>query len=1325
MTTTESLLRHRLKEARANAMSFAIPNRSKDEPTPLSHAQEHLWFLAQMAGTREAFNRSLTVQFDGQLKITVLRHALSKVVARHDVLRSSFHALDGGLTQTVNQATPIVLPVVDLKRRKQSKAKLERAANRQMRLETRQPFDLETGPLFRVVLYRLSEVRHVLHFVVHHIVSDGWSDGIFLRDVSIEYRAIVAGKTAQHPGLPIQYSDFASWQRNGSIAESVAGDRSFWQETLNHAPGSLRLPLDRRPAQKAEYDGRKVVTVLPTTLVESIKDVARRCDATLFMTLLAAFQTLLYRYSGDDDIIVGTPVANRSRSETRELVGLFLNTLAIRTDLSGNPTFADLVARVRQQTLSALSHQDLPFAEVLKTLPNRHHGDLPVFRTMMQLRNMPRQLVSFGEVKAKVLDLDEKDPEHARLRLGPVSRVHLALDCVERGGEVICCFEYDKTVLRKTTVAQLASHFETLLRAIGDDPTARLLDLSLLTQVDTEKILTDWNRLSRTPVPAACVHQMFESQAHKTPNALAILDGDEQLTYDELNERANQIAARLEASGIGPGNMVGVCIPRSVDMIVGLLGVLKSGAGYVPLDPNHPRRRLEFMLDDAGPAAVVMVRSIHLPPRARENASLVRIDVDAEGEYGPETSECLSAPTPDDTAYVIYTSGSTGQPKGVVVDHRALSNYTQCAIDAFALGPDDRVLQFASISFDASAEEIFPALAVGATLVLRDDEMIISAPHFFNACAVLGVTVLDLPTAYWHEIIHGLTEDVQVSADVRLVVIGGERVSAELLDRWKKHVGDEVVVVNTYGPTEATIVATMCDVVGPHAVEIFDHSVPVGVPVRNARIYVLDERRKPVPHGVIGELYIGGVGVALGYLGRPKLTAERFLIDPFDDAEQARMYRTGDLVRFRTDGILEFNGRLDDQVKVRGHRIELGEIESVLREHGEVEMAVVTIRPDKAEEKYLAAYVVCVEGYTLTTRKLRDFLEARLPDHMIPQHFAGVATLPVNQNGKIDRRALPNPLKHALEAGGEFIDLNTPTERQLGDIWGELLPSDRVGADDDFFDLGGHSLLATRLVTRVREHFAIDLQLKSVFENRTVASLAQHVDALVLAYSPDAKGVEFGALRAVTPAFHNGGAPLSFAQSRLWYLDQLQPNNPAYNIPFALKLNGALDVRALEQSLAEIVRRHEVLRSRFVLVGDAPRQIVDPMVRITVAVTDLSGTEGVNETARRTLSADACLPFDLTHGPMIRVRLLRLAERVHVLGIVIHHIAADGWSFDVLLRELEILYKAFSTGRRLPLGPPVLQYSEGKVAAFRVVWGAAGILAPQTSWRLAYTRLTD
>ncbi|WP_223644877.1 non-ribosomal peptide synthetase [Corallococcus sp. EGB] len=1227
-----------------------IPVQDRSRPLPLSFAQQRLWFIDQLQPGTSLYNVPMAVRLEGPLDVALLERALREVVRRHEVLRTTFREDASGPVQVVSPE-----PVLTLERKDVSGSPPEEAW-RLAREAAAQPFDLAKGPLLRAQLLTSSPTEHLLVVVVHHIVSDGWSMTLLVREVALAYGALARGQAVPLPPLAVQYADFAVWQREWLQGPRLEKQLDYWKRQLAGVPSALELPTDfPRPATRDGRGARHDV-LLPRELTDSLKALAQQEGASLYMALLTGWQVLMARYSGQDDVTVGSPMAGRTRGEVEGLIGLFVNAQVLRTRVTGSSSFRTLLRQVRETVLAAQEHQELPIERLVEELkPERIPGRTPFFQVMLTYQASFRASSSIEGVKMEALELDTF-----------AAKFDLTLQVLESDAGLKGYLEYTTDIFTPSTAARMAEHLRVLLEEAVMQPDAQVSSLQLLAGEEREQVLVEWNA-TRAPFPEACTHSLFEAQVHRAPDTVAAVFEGTQLTYAQLDARANQLAHALRRRGVGPEVRVALSVERSLDIVIGLLGILKAGGAWVPVDPLLPRERLSFMLEDS--AAQVLVTQQALVDRFPEalHARALCLDTERESLAKEPADAPVSGVTPANLAYLLYTSGSTGTPKGTAVQHRSVANLVTHEAVAYGIGPGSRVLQFASLSFDLSVEEIFTTLCNGATLVLAPLEKLMPGAPLPVLLREQELSVVSLtPAALAATSPEGLPK-------VRTVISGGEALPADVVARWAP--GRRLL--NTYGPTEATVIATFGEVVA-------DGNVPsIGKPLANVRVYVLDPHGQPVPVGVRGELHIGGVGVARGYAGRPGLTAERFIPDPFSSTPGERLYRTGDVVRWRADGQLDFVGRIDAQVKVRGFRIELGEVENALRSAPAVKDAVVIAREDSPGDKRLVAYVV---GDALDVTALRSHLKQHLPEYMVPAAFVSLETLPLTANGKVDRKALPAPDASMLRASNAYEAPSTPLEEKLAALWSEVLRVPTVGRTDNFFELGGHSLLATQLVARVRAAFNVELPLRALFEAPTIAVLAGRLQ----------QAATRTRLPPLTRTRTDGPQPLSFAQQRLWFLDQLAPDDASYNLPVALRLIGRLDVEALRRAFEALVARHEALRTTFFEEEGQPFQHIHAPAAWALPVEDLSS---LDESAReaetlRLATREARQPFHLVHGPLLRTALLRLAEETHVLLVTMHHIVSDGWSMGVLIRELASLYESFSGGRTPALPPLPVQYAD-------------------------------
>ncbi|MFH8993362.1 amino acid adenylation domain-containing protein, partial [Streptomyces sp. NPDC017940] len=1256
-------------EADGAAARVAVSPAARPAEVPLSFAQRRLWFLNRFEGSATStYNLPITLRLTGTLDRDALAAALHDVVARHESLRTVFpEGTDGTPFQRVldvDRATVRldVLPVTAA----ELPARMAEAAGC--------GFDLTDGLPLRAWLFTLDDTTHVLSVVLHHIAGDGWSMAPLARDLEAAYVARIAGRAPRWEPLPVQYADYALWQRellgDERDPDSLLNRQlAYWKTQLSDLPDQLTLPTDRQRPAVASYRGDSVTFTLDAELHARLADLARKSGASVFMVMRAAFAALLSRLGAGTDIPIGSPMAGRTDEALDDLVGFFVNTLVLRTDLSGDPTFRELLDRVRETDLAAHAHQDVPFEHLVEVLnPVRSMAAHPLFQVMLAFQNVEEPQLRLPGLTVA--------PEPAA---APAARfdlcVYLDESRTDTGAEagLAGVLEFATDLYEWDMAEELVARFERVLRGVVHDPDRPVAALDVLAPEERRRIVEEWNSTD-TPVRQAPLSVLFEAQVARTPDATAVVHGDIELTYAELNARANRLARLLVEQGAGPERLVALALPRSVDQVVAVYATVKAGAAYLPVDPEYPADRIAYMLDDARPVCILTAADTmdllpcDLPVLVLDDpglrASLADRPATDLGDADRAAPLELSHP-----AYVIYTSGSTGRPKGVLIPHDAIVNRLAWMQAKHPQRAGDRVLQKTPTGFDVSVWEFFWALQVGATLVVADPGGHRDPAYLVEVIRAQRVTTLQFVPSMLAVFLAEPT--ASTCTTLHTVILGGEATSLELAEKFRETLDSGLF--NLYGPTEASIDVTRWVV--RH--EPGAPSVPIGAPVWNTRAYVLDERLRPVPAGVPGELYVSGVQLARGYVGRPGLTADRFVANPYDPAGR-RMYRTGDLVRWRADGNIEFLGRTDFQVKIRGFRVELGEVESAVAAHPAVAQAVVTVHTGEGHDPRLVAYVVPAAGTTVEPADLRQFVGARLPEYMVPAAVVVLAALPVTVNGKLDRKALPVPDFSAAPHGRAP---RTAHEDVLCGLFAEVLDLDRVGPEDSFFDLGGHSLLATRLVSRVRTVLGVELPLRALFEAPSVARLARRL--------ADADGARVVLTRRTSTA----DLPLSFAQQRLWFLNRLEGAEAAtYNMPIALRLTGALDRDALAAALGDVVARHECLRTVFPEDPDGtPRQrIVDP----ADAGVELPLTRVTEAVLSEALARETARGFDVTVELPLRAQLFAIDDTTHVLFVVLHHIAGDGWSMAPLARDVAEAYEARADGRAPEWEPLPVQYAD-------------------------------
>lgn len=1237
---------------------------------PASFAQQRLWFLEQLDPGKSVFHLLYAVRFDGRLNLCALEQALNEVARRHESLRTSFVTVDGQPMQAVARELILELPVIDLRALTREDADAE--AKRFAEAEGERPFDLVAGPLLRTNLLRLTAEETVLVIAMHHIVSDGWSMGVFLRELATLYEAFAAGRPSPLPELPVQYADYSVWQREWMQGEVLASQLSYWSGQLAGAPAALELAADRpRPAVQT-FAGARQYVELPASLADRLRAFSRREGVTLFMTLLAAFEVLLWRYSGQDDVVVGTPLAGRTRSELEGLIGLFANTLPLRVSLASNPTFPELLHRVREMALGAYAHQEIPFDKLVEAVqPERSLSHTPLFQVIFALENTPQTLEHKG-LALKWLEVERG-----------TARTDLSLFMSDKGRELSALWEYSSDLFDSETIGRMISSYRTLLESILANPKERIGYLEIWTDTERRRLLGESHTEQGEPATPVCMQQLFEAQAELTPAATAVVFGDGSLTYQELNKKANQLAHQLQALGVRPEVPVGVCMERSAELIVALLGVLKAGGAYVPIDPGYPAERVGFMLEDSR-VRVLLTESRLLSILPTLQAEIVCLD-DWTQFASESSSNPASKVTPENLAYVIYTSGSTGRPKGVEVSHQTVVHLFAATRHKLGFRAGDIWTVVHSSAFDFSVWEIWGCLLQGGRLVIVPLEVMQSPADFFDLLCRERVTVLNQTPSALRQLLEARRQKTgKQDWSVRLIVCGGDALDHELA---AELVQLGIPVWNFYGPTENTVWTTCTLIEGVAQTAVCASLTSIGRPIADMQVYLLNDYSQPVPIGVPGELFIGGNGLARGYLNRPELTVEKFVPNSFSAEPGKRLYRTGDLARYRSDGKIEFLGRLDHQVKLRGFRVELGEIETVLSQHPNVAQAVVMIREDRPGDKRLVAYITA-EGGMPSANEVRKFLQLSLPDYMVPSAFVLLEAMPLTPNKKVDRQALPAPDYSGSGAVTQFAEPLDPVEDLLANIWARVLGLKNIGVHDNFFERGGHSLLATQVMSRIREAFHVELPLRALFESPTIADLAETLEAVIQAQ----QGLHAPPL---VPVARDRKLPLSFAQQRLWFLDQLEPGSSFYNISRAVHLRGSLNVAALSEALNEIVSRHESLRTLFGTDGDPFQSIAAPQT-VSLRLIDLAAvSEAQRQTEAEKVAAEEIRkPFDLSRDPLLRAGLIRIDADDHVLVLTLHHIAADGWSLAVLFRELTVLYEAFANEKPSPLPSLLIQYAD-------------------------------
>jgi amino acid adenylation domain-containing protein len=1233
---------------------------------PLTEAQKQLWILAQLDENGSlAYNMTTSLQLRGSFQLAAMCQAVQKVIERHDSLRTIISSQ--GDFQQVLPSLKADVPLVDLS--SVDICERESKVAEWFTQESRKPFVLSEGSLLRCRILKLEEQLHLLVLTAHHIVMDGWSISLLLQEVSAFYSAECQGTVCEQEP-PLQFKDYIQEQLKQSQSAEMAKHQAYWVKRFADSIPILNLPTDRLQPSVKTYKGAKASLKLKPNLCASLKTVSKQKGCTLFMTLLGGYMAWLHRLTNQDDILVGIAAAGRTLKGSEKIVGYCTHLLPIRSSLVGFPAFSEYLTTIKQTLLDAYEHQDYPFASLLNQLKlSRDPSRSSLVTATFNLEP------AFGVPKMFGLDLELVSP--------PINYADFDIDLnvIENNGELLLEMNYSTDLFEAETINRMLGHFQTLLEGIVAEPEQRLSDLPLLTQHERHQLLVEWNDTQTNYPQDKCIHQLFEAQVERTPDAVAVVFEDQQLTYLELNRRANQLAHYLRSLGVGPDVLVGICVERSLDMVVGLLGILKAGGAYVPLDPAYPQERLAFMLQDAQvPLLVTQQRLVQNLPDYR--ARVVQLDRDWQAIARESKDNPGSDVNPQNLAYVIYTSGSTGKPKGVLIQHQGLVNYCVAIIKQYGLQSSDRILQFSSLSFDIAVEELFPSWGSGASVILRSEAMLSSSLDLLQIIQQQHLTVLSLPTAYWHQWVNALVLANQpLPETLRILIVGGEKVSPKTLLAWGQIVGAERIRwFNTYGPTEATVVATVYEPEALLAPQEVTSDLPIGRPIANTEIYLLNAQLQPVPIGVPGELYIGGDGLARGYLNHPDLSAQKFIPHPLSNKPGVRLYKTGDVARYLPDGNIQFLGRLDDQVKIRGFRIELGEIEAVLGQHPSVDETVVMVREDVPGNKRLVAYVVINASPVPSMQELlHHFLKQQLPEYMVPSALVLLETLPLTPNGKIDRRALPAPDMTRPEWSGTLVSPRTAVEEKLAEIWADVLGLQQVGIHDNFFELGGDSILSIQIIARANQA-GLKLTPKQLFQHQTIAELAE------VAGTGQANQAEQGLV--------TGKVLLTPIQR--WFFEQDLPQPHHWNQAMLLEVRQPVDVVVLQQVVQQLLIHHDALRLRFVRQPDGwqqvnalPDETLAVVKRVDLTALPKAEQSGAIEAAATELQAS----LNLESGSLVRVALFDLGPNQHQrLLLAIHHLVVDGVSWRILLEDLHIVYQQLSRGEAIALPAKTISF---------------------------------
>ncbi|WP_353931424.1 non-ribosomal peptide synthase/polyketide synthase [Okeanomitos corallinicola TIOX110] len=1277
------------QQQKADITYTPILPRAAEEELQLSYAQQRLWFLDQLEPNSSSYNIPIGLRLQGKLEIAALEKSFTEIINRHQALRTNFIAGNGTAAQIIHTAKSWKISLIDLLNL--SPQAQEKKVQELVTDQGINPFNLANESLIRATLIVLSETEYILSICIHHIVADGWSMGVFIDELMALYNAYIQGQESPLEALQIQYADFAIWQRNWLQGEVLDRQLNYWEKQLKTAPTFLELPTDRpRPAVQT-FAGAYQEFTLSAELTDKLTKLSQQYGVTLFMTLLAGFKTLLFRYTGQTDILVGSPIANRHHREVEGLIGFFVNTLVLRTDISGNPKFNELLTRIRSTALSAYTHQDLPFEMLVEILqPERDLSHSPLFQVMFILQNAP-----MSEIELTGLTVNSLAIETA------TAKFDLTLSMKNTATELVGVWEYNTDLFDSSTITRMTSHFVNLLEAIVVNPQEQINQLPFLNPEEKQQLLVAWNDTEKAYPHEQCLHQLFEEQVKTTPDFIAVEFGEQQLTYQQLNSRANQLANYLISLGVKADVVVGICVQRSLEMIVGILAILKAGGAYLPLDPEYPIERLQFMVEDANIPVLITQTSLKSQFNQYQGHTIcVDTDLSVISQYSEENTN--PQVKSENLGYVIYTSGSTGKPKGVAMSQLALANLIFWHVDELKVTSEKRTLQFSPLSFDASFHEMFTAWHSGGTLVLITEEMRLDAVALLGFIEENRIHRLFIPFVGLQQIAEVAVSREFFTSHLQEIITAGEQLQiTPSIAQWLSKLTNNCTLHNHYGPSETHVVTTYT-LTG--TVETWPLLPPIGRPIANTQVYILDKQLQPVPVGVPGELYIGGVALANGYLNRPELTAERFTINPFD--ENSRLYKTGDLVKYLPDGNIEFLGRIDNQVKIRGFRIELGEIEAVLSQYEDVEGCCAIAREDIPGDKRLVAYVVGAN--TLTSSNLRQFLQGKLPEYMLPTAFVILAEMPQTPSGKVDRRALPAPDVQS-EITETYVAPRTATEEILTLIWAEVLKIERVGITDNFFELGGHSLLATQIVSRISSSFQIEIPLKNIFTAPTIEQQAQIIEQTQKKQTKTQK-------TPIKPRIEKTEIPLSYGQQRLWFIDKLEPNSASYNLPAALKLQGELSIEALEKSFQTIINKHESLRTNIKEIAGKPQQIIHQKTNWKISTIDIKALsiEQQQKETKAIINQQTNQLFNLEKDSLIRATLIKLTETENIFTLCMHHIISDGWSMGVFIEELVTIYNSYIQGKETELKPLPIQYAD--FAIWQRNWLQGEVLEQQINY---------
>ncbi len=1263
---------------------------------PASYAQRRLWFFDQFEPGSPYYNIPMAVRLKGPFRYDILSKTINEIIKRHEILRTTFASIDGEPVQVISEPFELDIPVIEIYGN--NKNEIEKKIFELARNEARKPFNLKELPLIRLTVLRVSGNENILLLTMHHIISDGWSMGILVNEITTLYRAFYNGEGNPLPELEIQYADFSEWQHEYLKGEVLQKQLDYWKEQLGDSPPVLELPTDRPRPNIWTNEGASFTEILDQNSVEKLKQIGYREGATLFMTLIAVFDILLSKYSGQRDITVGTPIANRTLKETEPLIGMFINTLVLRNKLDYSKSFREFLREVKDVNLKAFENQDVPFELIVDELqPDRDMSYSPLFQVMFILQNAPVKATVVPELELSTINVD----------MGTATS-DITFSLSEGRNGISISVEYNTDLFDESTIRRMVKHYKNIINEVTATPDIKIKNIKLLSDEEYKQIVYDWNSKKLERPVGTGIHQLFEKHAQSSPGEIAVVDTEKNLTYAELNKKANRIARKLVEFGAQPDKIVGILLDKSVDLMAAVLGVLKSGAAYLPIDPTYPQEKIDYMLEDSGTSILITER---INEDLITNKKVNALYLDDTTVFENENPDNLNIEICDkNLAYMIYTSGSTGKSKGTMIQHESIVNaYLAWEMDYNLLSDARNHLQMASFSFDVFTGDWTRALCSGGKLVLVPRSMLLDAEALYRLMLKEKINIAEFVPAVLRNLVQ-YVEEKNLKLDFFNALIAGSDIwYVNEYKKIKSFCGENTRLINSFGLTEATVDSTFFEA---DVLNVADEKlVPIGKPFANMPIYILDDNLNPVPVGVRGELFVGGIGVARGYFNRPDLTAEKFIPNPFASVQGERMYKTGDVARYLPDGNIEFLGRKDHQIKLRGYRIELGEIETAIGKYSNIKDVVVIAREDKPGDKKLVAYIVPENKAEIDINDLREFLLKHIPDYMIPSAIMILDELPLTPNGKVDRKALPVPGEDLFReaVAVDYVAPRNQVEEVIAKIWSDVLHIEVIGIYNNFFLLGGHSLLATQVMSRIKKHLGVDVPLRSIFENPTIAGLAKAVEKEKLAQ----RGIELPKIEKIP---REGRLPLSFAQQRLWFLEQLEPGTPFYNIPETYKISGELDVAALEKAINKVVERHETLRTSFRSENGVPYVVIENELKYPLEIIDLSEYEGSEQTNKveAIIKKENSQPLPLDKAPLFRVKLLKLNDNEHVVVLVIHHIISDDWSTKVLMQEISILYESIIKNIDYPLPPLQIQYVD--YAAWQRNWLSVKVLEEQIEY---------